>query len=176
MEAGLLLIRVAVGAIMTAHGAQKLFRWFGGHGIAGTSGWLEPMGFRPARLHAAVVGLAEFGGGALLALGLFTPLGAAAVAGVMFVAIATVHWSNGFFNPSGGYEFNLLIAANAIALAFTGPGEISIDDLAGWDLAGTEWGLAALGISAAAAASVLARRKPPPAQPQEESDEEPSAA
>ena len=91
-----------------------------------------------------------------------------AVAGVMFVAIATVHWSNGFFNPSGGYEFNLLIAANAIALAFTGPGEISIDDLAGWDLAGTEWGLAALGISAAAAASVLARRKPPLAQPQEE--------
>jgi putative oxidoreductase len=98
MEAGLLLIRVAVGAIMTAHGAQKLFRWFGGHGIVGTSGWLEPMGFRPARLHAAVVGLAEFGGGALLALGLFTPLGAAAVAGVMFVAIATIHWSNGFFN------------------------------------------------------------------------------
>ncbi len=160
---------------MTAHGGQKLFRWFGGHGIVGTSGWLEPLGFRPARLHAAVVGLAEFGGGSLLALGLFTPLGSAAVAGVMFVAIATVHWSNGFFNPSGGYEFNLLIAASAIALAFTGPGEISIDDLAGWNLAGTEWGLAALGISAAAAGSVLAMRKPPAAQ-QEESDEEPSAA
>ena len=94
----------------------------------------------------------------------------------MFVAIATVNWSNGFFNPSGGYEFNLLIAASAIALAFTGPGEISIDDLAGWNLAGTEWGLAALGISAAAAGSVLAMRKPPPAQAQEESDEEPSAA
>lgn len=152
-----------------------MFRWFGGHGIVGTSGWLEPLGFRPARLHAAVVGLAEFGGGSLLALGLFTPLGSAAVAGVMFVAIATVHWSNGFFNPSGGYEFNLLIAASAIALAFTGPGEISIDDLAGWNLAGTEWGLAALGISAAAAGSVLAMRKPPAAQ-QEESDEEPSAA
>jgi hypothetical protein len=85
--------------------------------------WLESMGFKPARLPAAVVGLAEFGGGVLLALGLITPLGAAAVAGVMFVAIVTVHWSNGFFNASGGYEFNLLIAATAIALAVTGPGE-----------------------------------------------------
>jgi putative oxidoreductase len=176
MEAGLLLIRVVLGGVMAAHGAQKLSGWFGGPGLASTGGWLESMGFRPARMHATVVGLSEFGGGALLALGLFTPLGAAAVAGVMFVAIATVHWSNGFFNGSGGYEFNLLIAATAIGLATTGPGEISIDDLAGWDLAGTEWGLAAIGISAAAAASVLAMRKPPPTQAQEVSDEEPSAA
>jgi putative oxidoreductase len=167
MEAGLLLIRVVLGAIMAAHGAQKLFGWFGGPGLAGTGGWLESMGLRPARLYAAVVGLAEFGGGALLALGLLTPLGAAAVAGVMLVAIAIVHWSNGFFNTSGGYEFNLLIAAVAIALAITGPGEISIDYLGGWTLAGPAWGLAALGISAAAAASVLAMRKP--VQAQEES-------
>ncbi len=176
MEAGLLGLRVLLGGIMAAHGAQKWFGWFGGHGIAGTSMWLKPMGFRPARLHTAVVGLAEFGGGALLALGLFTPFGAAAVAGVMFVAIATIHWSNGFFNPSGGYEFNLLIAGSALALAFTGPGEISIDDLAGWNLAGTEWGLGALAISAATAGSVLALRKPPPAQAQEASGEEPRAA
>lgn len=95
MEAGLLLIRVMLGGIMAAHGAQKLFGWFGGHGIPGTAGWLESMGLRPARLYAAVNGLAEFGGGALLVLGLLTPLGAAAVAGVMFVAITTVHWKNG---------------------------------------------------------------------------------
>ena len=168
MEAGLLLIRVVLGGIMAAHGAQKLFGWFGGHGLAGTRGWLDTMGFKPARLHAAVVGLAEFGGGALLALGLLTPLGAAAVAGVMFVAIATVHWSNGFFNACGGYEFNLLIAATAIALAITGPGEFSIDHLAGWTLAGPAWGLGALGISAAAAGSVVALRKPRPEQEQEE--------
>jgi putative oxidoreductase len=160
MEAGLLLIRVVLGAIMAAHGAQKLFGWLGGHGLAGTGGWLESMGFKPARLHAAVNGVAEFGGGILLAIGLLTPLGAAAVAGVMFVAIATVHWTNGFFNSSGGYEFNLLIVATAIALAITGPGEISIDHLVGWTLAGPTWGLAALAISAAAAASVLAMRKP----------------
>jgi putative oxidoreductase len=176
MEAGFLLIRVVLGAIMAAHGAQKLFGWFGGPGLAGTNGWLQSMGFRPARLLTVVVGLAEFGGGALLALGLLTPLGAAAVAGVMFVAIATVHWSNGFFNGSGGYEFNLLISATAIALAITGPGEISIDHLAGWTLSGPEWGLAALGVSAATAGWVLVRRKRLPTQAQEASDEEPSAA
>lgn len=168
MEGGLLLIRVVLGSIMVAHGAQKLFGWFGGHGLAGTGGWLESMGFKPARVHASVVGLAEFGGGSLLVLGLLTPLGAAAVAGVMFVAIATVHWPNGFFNTPGGYEFNLLITATAIALAFTGPGEISIDHLVGWSLAGPGWGLGALGISAVTAGSVLALRKPRPEQERDE--------
>jgi putative oxidoreductase len=168
MEAGLLLIRVVLGGIMAAHGAQKLFGWFGGHGLAGTGSWLESIGLRPARVHAAVTGLAEFGGGALLVLGLLTPLGAAAVVGVMFVAIAIAHWRNGFFNSAGGYEFNLLIIAAALALATTGPGTISIDHLVGWTLAGPGWGLAALGISAVAAGSVLAMRRPPPEQEQEE--------
>ena len=131
MDAGLLLLRVALGSIMVAHGAQKLFGWFGGHGLSGTGSGLESMGLRPGRVYAVVNGFAEFGGGALLVVGLLTPLGAAAVAGVMFVAIATVHWRNGFFNTRGGYEFNLLIVAAAIGLAFTGPGEISIDQLHG---------------------------------------------
>jgi putative oxidoreductase len=125
---------------------------------------------------AGLTGLAEFGGGALLILGLLTPLGAAAVAGVMLVAIATVHWRNGFFNTSGGYEFNSLIVAAAIALAFTGPGTISIDDLAGWTLAGTAWGLAALGSSALAAGSVLAMRRPRPEQAQEDTSREEEAS
>ena len=176
MEAGLLVVRVVLGSIMAAHGAQKLFGWFGGHGLAGTRGWLESMGFKPARLQATVVGLAELGGGVSLVVGMITPIGAAAVAGVMLVAIATVHWRNGFFNSSGGYEFNLLIAATAIALAITGPGEVSVDRLAGWTLSGPAWGVAALGISAAAATTVLALRKPPPAQKPEESREELSAA
>ena len=169
MEVGLLLIRVVLGGTMAVHGAQKLFGWFGGHGLSGTSGWLESMGFKPARLHATVTGLAEFGGGTLLVLGLLTPLGAAAVAGVMFVAIATVHWSNGFFNSSGGYEFNLLIVATSIGLAMTGPGDISLDHLAGWTLDGPAWGLGALGFAAVAAGSVLAtRRKQQPEQKQDE--------
>ena len=176
MEIGLLLIRVVLGGIMVAHGAQKLFGWFGGPGLAGTGGWLEAMGLRPARAWAGLTGLAEFGGGALLILGLLTPLGAAAVAGVMLVAIATVHWGNGFFKSNGGYEFNLLIVAAAIALAITGPGTISIDDLAGWTLAGTAWGLAALGSSALAAASVLAMRRPGPEQAQEDTSREEEAS
>ena len=171
MDEGLLIVRVVLGATIAAHGAQKLFGWFGGSGLAGTAGWLESMGFRPARLHASVNGLAEFGGGLSLAFGFLTPLGAAAVAGVMIVAIATVHWSNGFFNTSGGYEFNLLIVAASIALASTGPGELSIDRLAGWTLAGPAWGLAALGVSAAAGASVLLMRRPRPAPKQEEEPE-----
>jgi putative oxidoreductase len=171
MDEGLLLVRVVLGAIIAVHGAQKLFGWFGGSGLGGTAGWLESMGFRPARLHAAVNGLAEFGGGLSLAFGLLTPLGAAAVAGVMLVAIATVHWSNGFFNTSGGYEFNLLIVATSIALAITGPGELSIDRLAGWTLAGPAWGLAALGVSAAAGVSVLAMRKLRRAPTREEEEE-----
>ena len=176
MEPGLLVIRVVLGGIMAAHGAQKLFGWFGGPGLAGTGGWLEAMGLRPGRMWAAVNGLAEFGGGALLVLGLITPLGSAAVAGVMLVAIATVHWRNGFFSSNGGYEFNLLIVAAAIALAFTGPGTISIDHLAGWTLAGPQWGLAALGISVVAAGSVLAMRKPRPEQAQGETSREEAPA
>ena len=168
MEAGLLLIRVVLGGIMAAHGAQKLFGWFGGPGLAGTAGWLESMRLKPARVYAAVNGLAEFGGGLLLVLGLLTPLGAAAIAGVMFVAIVTVHWKNGFFNSSGGYEFNLLIVTAALGLAISGPGEISIDHLAGWNLAGPAWGVAALGIAAVAAGSVFAMRTRSPAQTQDQ--------
>jgi len=158
MDGGLLLIRVVLGSIVAAHGAQKLFGWFGGHGIRGTAGWLESMQLRPARVFATVNGLAEFGGGALIAFGLLTPLGAAAVAGVMFVAVALVHWRNGFFNSDGGYEFNLLIAATAIALAVTGPGRFSLDHIVGWDIAGPEWGVAAIGVAAGAAGTVLIKR------------------
>jgi putative oxidoreductase len=177
MDLGLLLIRVVLGGLVAVHGAQKLFGWFGGHGLRGTAGWLESMGLRPAPVYAAVNGLAELGGGAMLVLGLLTPLGAAAVVGVMIVAIATVHWRNGFFNTNGGYEFNLLIVTAAIAVSVAGAGEVSIDHLAGWSLSGPEWGIAALGLAAAAAVSVLAMRRPQPQQTREsEPHEEVEAA
>ena len=176
MEVGLLLLRLTVGSLIAAHGAQKLFGWFGGYGIAGTGGWLESMGFRPGRLHASVTGLAEFGGGVLLMLGLVTPLGAAGVLGVMAVAIATVHWSKGFFNTEGGFEFNMLVAASAIVLAFTGPGEYSLDNALGWNLAGINWGLGAIAVGLIAAVGVLVSRRVE--KPVEESShkEEPQAA
>jgi putative oxidoreductase len=93
--------------------------------------------------------LAEFGGGFLLATGFLTPLGALAVTVVMLNAIYLVHWSKGFFNANGGYEFNLLIAASVVALAAIGPGRFSIDHAIGWDdnISGVWWGV---GVAAAA--------------------------
>lgn len=161
MEFGLLLIRLVVGGTLAAHGAQKLFGWFGGYGIAGTGGWLESMGFRPGKAQAVVSGLSEFGGGLLLAAGLFTPLGAAAIAGVMLVAIVSVHLDKGFFNGTGGYEFNVVLVAAAIALAFTGPGELSLDNALGLDLSGPAYGLVAILAAAVAGGSVLAARRTP---------------
>ena len=161
MEIGLLLIRLVIGGTLAAHGAQKLFGWFGGYGIAGTGGWLESMGFRPGKLQAAVSGLSEFGGGVLLAVGLLTPLGAAAIVGVMLVAIGSVHIDNGFFNGANGYEFNLVLAVGALALAFTGPGEWSLDHALDLDLNGPGFGIAALVASLVLGAFVLVTRKAP---------------
>lgn len=161
MEIGLLLLRLVIGGTLAAHGAQKLFGWFGGFGIAGTGGWLESMGFRPGKLQATVSGLSEFGGGLLLAFGLLTPLGAAAIAGVMLVAVASVHLPNGFFNGSGGYEFNLVLAVGALALAFTGPGDISLDNAFDLNVGGPEYGIAAALAALAIGGLVLAGRKTP---------------
>jgi len=161
MEIGLLLVRLVVGGTLAAHGAQKLFGWFGGFGIAGTGGWLESLGFRPGKLQAAVSGLSELGGGILLAVGLLTPLGGAAIAGVMIVAIASVHLDKGFFNGAGGYEFNAVLAVTALALAFTGPGRLSLDRALGLDLNGPASGIAATVAAVLIGGFVLATRKAP---------------
>src|SRR5438132_1502899 len=103
MDLGLLIVRLVIGLTLAAHGSQKLLGWFGGGGIAGTAPFLEQLGFRPGRLHAAFAGVAETAGGLLLAAGLFTPLAAAAVIGVMVVAVGSVHWGKGFFLSTGGF-------------------------------------------------------------------------
>jgi putative oxidoreductase len=131
MDAGLVVARLVFGLLMAAHGAQKLFGWFGGYGIAGTGGFFESLGFRPGRLFATAAGLSEFGGGVLLALGLFGPVGPALMIGVMTVAAVSVHWHNGLFAMSNGIELPLLYAAGAAALALTGPGRYSLDALLG---------------------------------------------
>src|SRR5262245_29590423 len=127
MDAGLLLVRVVLGVLIAAHGAQKLFGWFGGHGIAGTGGFFESLGFRPGRFFAAAAGTAEFAGGALVAFGLLGPLGPALVISTMIVAIATVHWANGVFAQNNGFELPLLYAVVAAGLALAGYGAYSID-------------------------------------------------
>jgi len=153
MSYGILFLRVVLGLIMAGHGAQKLFGWWGGPGLQGVHGWLGSMRFRGGWLPVALLVGNEFGGGLLLALGLFTPIAAATIVAGMFVAIATTHWRNGFWNGNGGYEFNLLILAAAASLAAIGPGRFSLDRVFGWadNLSGVWWGVGALGAGALAA-------------------------
>ena len=145
MEIGFLVLRLIVGLGFAAHGAQKLFGAFGGHGIEGTAGFFEQLGLRPGRRHAWAAGMAEFLGGLLIALGLVTPFAAAALIAVMTAAVLTVHLPNGFFIMSNGYEYNLVLAAVVFALAGVGAGDWSLDNVFGLDLAGTAWALGALG-------------------------------
>jgi putative oxidoreductase len=147
MSSGLLLLRIAVGSIMAAHGAQKLFGWWGGPGMSGTAGMCSSLAYRAPFPMACGLVVAEFGGGLSLATGFLTPLGALAVTVVMLNAIYVIHWPKGFFNGNGGYEFNLLIAASAVALAAIGPGRFSIDHALGWDdnISGVWWGLGVAG-------------------------------
>jgi putative oxidoreductase len=154
---GIVLLRVVLGAIMAAHGAQKLFGWFGGPGPRGTAGFVAQLRYRGGLATAAALGLAELGGGALLALGLITPVGAFFVAAVMVNAVATVHWRNGFFAGSGGWEFNLLIWGAAVALAGTGGERFSLDRVIGWEgsLGGVWWLVGAGGASLLVSALVL---------------------
>lgn len=149
MELGLLVLRLVVGLGFAAHGAQKLFGVFGGHGIRGTAGFFEGMGLRPGKLHAWAAGSAEFGGGLLIAAGLLTPFAAAALIAVMAAAVVTVHLPNGFFVANTGYEYNLVLAAVVFALAGIGAGDWSLDTAFGLDLAGTGWALGALGAGVA---------------------------
>jgi putative oxidoreductase len=131
MDAGLFVLRVVVGVLMAGHGAQKLFGWLGGYGLAGTGGFFESLGFRPGRLFASLAGTAEFVGGLLIALGLFGPVGPALMISVMIVALVSVHLSHGLFAATNGIEVPLLYAAAGVALALAGPGSYSMDSALG---------------------------------------------
>ena len=126
LSGGLLIGRLVVGLGVAAHGAQKLFGWFGGHGLAGTTGYLESLGYRPGRVFATLAGLGEFTSGILIALGLFGPIGPALLLSVMIVAMSQ-GYRNGFFAMNNGIELPLLYATAGVALACTGPGAYSLD-------------------------------------------------
>src|SRR5512140_2935239 len=124
---GILILRLVLGLTFMGHGSQKLFGWFGGGGMAGTTGMMQKMGLRAPGLWALVAALSEFGGGLLLALGFLNPLGSLGIIAAMLVAITQVHWPKGFWNTKGGFEFPLINLTAALALALTGPGPYSLD-------------------------------------------------
>jgi putative oxidoreductase len=173
MAYGILVLRVVVGLVFFGHGAQKMFGWWGGPGRQGTAGFFGSLGFRPARAMALVAAASELSG-ALFALGLLTPFAALAMAGVMVVAVGSVHWKNGFWAGNGGYEFNLVLWAVAAAVAATGAGRFSLDRALGWDdnLSGLWWGVGVLGVSLLGGLLVLAARQ---VAPEPEAAEEPLA-
>lgn len=131
VDVGILVIRVLFGLAIAAHGAQKVFGWFGGYGLKGTGGFFEGLGFRPGVAFAAAAGLSELGGGILLTLGFFTPFGAAAVLAAMLVAMVSVHLKNGFFAMANGIELAFLYAVAVLGVAFSGAGAFSLDALLG---------------------------------------------
>ncbi len=156
-DVGLLALRVGIGTTLFAHGTQKLFGWFGGHGLDGTSKFFESVGFAPGRPNAVLAGLGEAGGGALLMLGLGTPAAGAAAAGTMAVA-ASMHKDNGFFAQDGGYEYPAMLSLTAAALALGGPGQLSLDAALG-HRANRQWMRLAGLVSVPMAAALVFRRR-----------------
>ena len=148
MDAGLVLLRLVIGPLMAAHGAQKLFGWFGGYGLTGTAGFFEQLGFRPGRAFAAAASVTEITSGVLVTLGFLGPAGPALMISVMVVAALSVHWQHGIFAQNNGIEVPLLYAVSAAALALTGYGAHSFDSAFGltplWTPAVT-WGVLAIG-------------------------------
>ena len=123
---GALALRIPVGVILVAHGAQKLFGWFGGYGLEATGQWMASIGFTPGLLMALLAGSAEFFGGIALILGALTRPAAVIAAFTMAMAM-TVHLGNGFFISNNGYEFALSLLAATVALAFIGGGSLAVD-------------------------------------------------
>lgn len=169
MKLGRLLLRVTVGALFVGHGTQKLFGWFGGHGLDATANMFDSIGMRPGNRNAIAAGAAEAGGGAALAAGFATPLAAATLTSVMLTAINRVHLKNGPWATNGGYEYNAVLIAAVLALAEVGPGELSLDHALGQERTGPGWAVLALalGVAGAVGAHIAAESTPAPPAPPE---------
>ncbi len=124
-----LALRFPIGIIFMAHGAQKLFGWFGGYGLEGTGGWMESIGLAPGFIMALLAGSAEFFGGLFILLGLLTRPASIAISFTMVVAIFSVHFSNGLFMSNNGYEFGLALLAASVSLALSGSGKLALDNV-----------------------------------------------
>jgi putative oxidoreductase len=161
MRLSRLTLRVLVGALFIGHGTQKLFGWFGGHGVEGTGGFFDSLGLKPGRVNAIAAGSAEAGGGAMLAAGLATPVAGAAITATMTTAIRHVHASKGPWVTNGGWEYNAVVIAATLAVVEAGPGPLSLDHVLGTERSGTGVMLAAAaaGVAGSFAVSELAKRR-----------------
>lgn len=155
MDLGLLVIRIVLGGLLAGHGIQKLFGRLGGFGLNGTGGYLEMLGLRPGRLFAALAGVAELAGGALLVFGFATPLASLLIASTMFVAVRTDHAGKGLWVFNGGAEYALVVAAIAVSMTIIGPGTFSADRALGLQVSGAPVGVATLIAAGIAAVGVL---------------------
>ncbi|MGI8864572.1 MAG: DoxX family protein [Solirubrobacteraceae bacterium] len=155
-------MRLAIGGLFVGHGTQKLYGWFGGSGLAGAGQAFEGLGMRPGRRHAIAAGVAETAGGVALAVGVATPLAAAALVGTMLTAINRVHLKAGPWASDGGYEYNLVLIVAVLALTESGPGKPSLDAALGREMSGTGWALAAAGagVAGAVGAHLIAEATP----------------
>ncbi len=161
LDLAFLIARGMIGLLMAAHGAQKLFGWFGGHGLKATGEFFGQLGFQPARLFAMAAAVGELTSGLLIALGLFGPVGPAMMLAVMVVAAISVHWRNGLFATTNGIELPLLYSIAAVRFALTGPGRYSLDAALGFQWAWTPkviWAALSLGVLGGMANLVLRRR------------------
>ncbi len=158
---GILIVRLVIGLIMAAHGAQKLLGWFGGYGLRGTGEFFVQLGFQPGPAFAAAASISEIVSGLLVALGFLGPIGPALMLSVMIVAAVTVHLEHGLFATNNGIELPLLYGAGAFGLALTGYGEYSLDALLGfagrWSTSFT-WIILALGVAGGFVNLALRRR------------------
>lgn len=166
MDLGFLIARLVIGLLIAAHGTQKLFGWFGGHGLKATGEFFGKLGFQPGRLYATSAGLGELVSGLLIALGFLGPVGPAILLAVMIVAAISVHWRNGLFATSNGIELPLLYGTAAVRFALAGPGRYSLDSLLGTHVEWTPaliWAALAVGLAGGIANLALRREPPTPA-------------
>jgi putative oxidoreductase len=167
MNIGTLALRGVVGPLFVGHGTQKLFGWFGGHGIEGTGGFFENLGLRPGKHHAIAAGTGEALGGALLTLGAFTPLAATMISSSMVTAIRTVHGPNGPWITDNGYEYSAALVAAMATLVEHGPGSPSVDSRLFPNWHGKGWAAASVAAAVAASYLVTSLSKSPPREEQE---------
>src|SRR5579875_2010793 len=157
-----LLLRLAIGPMLVAHGYNKVF---GKGGLEGTTGWFDALGLKPAHVHARLAAATELGAGTMLTVGAASPLPAAAAIGLMTTAARTDHRGKGFFVFKGGWEYTGVVAVVAAVMAALGPGRFSLDAARGRTRSGLRWALLAAAVGVGSSTALLAATYRPGTEP-----------